>query len=132
MSLYVIDDHPLFCDALALTLRTVAGFAEVESAHRLDAALARLDAGLRPAAVILDLDLPDVEGMDGLLRLRAAVTAPVMIVSSMTEDRLIAAALAAGAAGFVPKHAGRETFRAAFDQWLAWALDHQGAVHWMD
>lgn len=111
----VIDDHPLFCDALALTLRTVAGFCGVESAHRLDAALARLDAGLRPDTVILDLDLPDVDGMDGLLRLRAAVEAPVMIVSSMTEDRLIAAAIAAGAAGFVPKHAGRETFRAAFE-----------------
>ena len=111
----VIDDHPLFCDALGLTLRTVAGFAGVEAVHRLDAALARLDAGLRPDAIVLDLDLPDVEGMDGLLRLRAAVAVPVMVVSSMADDRLIAAALAAGAAGFVPKHAGREVFRAAFE-----------------
>lgn len=111
----VIDDHPLFCDALGLTLRTVAGFAGVEAVHRLDAALARLDAGLRPDAIVLDLDLPDVEGMDGLLRLRAAVAVPVMVVSSMADDRLIAAALAAGAAGFVPKHAGREVFRSAFE-----------------
>ena len=120
----IVDDHPLFCDALALTLRNVAGFSGVEAVHRLTAALARLDAGLRPDVVVLDLDLPDVDGMDGLLRMHAATSAPVMVVSSMADDRLVAAALAAGAAGFVPKHSGREVFRAAFqamargERWL--------------
>jgi len=110
----IVDDHPLFCDAMALTLRAVAGFAAVEVAHRLDSALATLDKGLAPDAIVLDLDLPDVEGLDGLLRLRASHSAPVMVVSSMADDRMIAAAMAAGAAGFVPKHSGREAFRAAF------------------
>uniref|UniRef100_UPI002FE29328 response regulator transcription factor n=1 Tax=Pararhodobacter sp. TaxID=2127056 RepID=UPI002FE29328 len=40
---------------------------------------------------------------------------PVLVVSSMAEPRLIRAGLAAGAAGFVPKHAGRESFRAALE-----------------
>ena len=110
----IVDDHPLFCDALALTLRAVAGFSGVEAAHRLDDALDRLDRGLRPDVVVLDLDLPDVDGLDGLLRIRSAAGVPVVVVSSMADNRMIGATLAAGAAGFVPKHSGRDTFRAAF------------------
>jgi DNA-binding NarL/FixJ family response regulator len=113
----VIDDHPLFCDALALTLRGLVGVDRVETAPTLADALAALDAGPRPDLALLDLDLPDVEGLDGLLRLRAAAPdLAVLIVTSMSDPRLVEAALAAGAAGFVPKHSGREAFRAAFQR----------------
>jgi DNA-binding NarL/FixJ family response regulator len=112
----IVDDHPLFCDALALTLRGIAGVAEVDSATSLGAALDRLGDGAPPDVILLDLDLPDVDGLDGLIRLRAtAPEVPVLVVSSMAEPRLIGAALAAGAEGYVPKHSGRDTFRAALD-----------------
>lgn len=113
----VIDDHPLFCDALALTLRGLVGIERVETASTLGAALARIDAGPAPDVLLLDLDLPDVEGLEGLLRLRAAAPeVPVLVVTSMSDPRLIEAALAAGAAGFVPKHSGRDAFRTAFER----------------
>ncbi len=112
----IVDDHPLFCDALAMTLKAVVGIARIETADRLDGAIARLDGGLAPDVVVLDLNLPDVNGLEGLIRLRQIVGAvPVVVVSSLADNRVIAACLQAGAAGFVPKHARREVFRAAFD-----------------
>ena len=112
----IVDDHPLFCDALALTLRAVAGVGQVDAAGSLGAALERLGRDAAPDVLVLDLDLPDVDGLDGLLRLRAtAPDLPVLVVSSMSGDHLVSAVLSAGARGFVPKHSGRETFRAAFD-----------------
>jgi DNA-binding NarL/FixJ family response regulator len=115
-SALIIDDHPLFCDALSITLRAVAGIGIVETADRLETALARLDLTPLPDVVVLDLNLPDVTGLDGLIRLRAAAGAvPVVVVSSLADNRVIAAALQAGAAGFIPKHSRREVFRAAFE-----------------
>lgn len=115
-SALIIDDHPLFCDALSMTLKAVAGIAQIETADRLDAAVARLDQGLRPDVVVLDLNLPDVNGLDGLIRLRQAVPeVPVVVISSLADNRIIGACLRAGAAGFVPKHSRREVYRAAFE-----------------
>ncbi len=115
-SAYVIDDHPLFCDALSLTLRAVASITVIATHERLESALAQLASGGAPDVIILDLHLPDVSGLDGLIRLRkAAAEVPIVVVSSMNDPRIIGAAMRAGAAGFVPKHSHREVFRAAFE-----------------
>jgi DNA-binding NarL/FixJ family response regulator len=115
-SALIIDDHPLFCDALSMTLQTFIGIAHIETAGRLELALDKLRTEDRPDVIVLDLNLPDVNGMDGLVRLRqAAGEIPVVVVSSMAEARVVSAAIRAGAAGFVPKHSQREVFRAAFD-----------------
>jgi DNA-binding NarL/FixJ family response regulator len=69
-----------------------------------------------PDVIVLDLNLPDVTGLDGLIRLKGAAGAtPVAVVSSLTDTRVIAAALQAGAAAFVPKHSRRDVFRDAFE-----------------
>ncbi|WP_420858284.1 response regulator transcription factor [Marivivens marinus] len=115
-SALIIDDHPLFCDALAMTLPAVAGIGRVDTAVTLEAALTALSDGPLPDVIVLDLNLPDVSGLDGLVRLRNAVDGrPILVVSSMADHRMIGAAIRAGAAGFVPKHSQRDVFRAAFE-----------------
>lgn len=112
----IVDDHPLFCDALSMTLKSVAGLLRIETADRLEHAINRLDRQPMPDVVVLDLNLPDVDGLDGLIRLKSVVgPVPVVVVSSLADNRVIGAALRAGAAGFVPKHSHRDVFRAAFD-----------------
>jgi DNA-binding NarL/FixJ family response regulator len=116
VSALIVDDHPLFCDALSMTLKAVAGIAGIETADRLETAIRRIDLTPVPDVILLDLNLPDVNGIDGLIRLRqAAAQVPVVVVSSLADNRVIAACMAAGAAGFVPKHSRREVFRAAFE-----------------
>ncbi|MFN4194054.1 MAG: DNA-binding response regulator, partial [Tabrizicola sp.] len=38
-SALIVDDHPLFCDALSMTLKSVAGIEEIETADRLETAI---------------------------------------------------------------------------------------------
>ncbi|MEP6017754.1 MAG: response regulator transcription factor [Paracoccaceae bacterium] len=110
----VVDDHPLFCDALELTLRSVTNFNAVRTADCLEDALKLLDGDDTPSIVLLDLNLPDVSGLDGLIRLKRQVAqTPVIIVSSMTDNSIVSAAIVAGASGFVPKHSSRAVFKEA-------------------
>ena len=112
----VVDDHPLFCDALELTLRSVSDFTHVKTADRLESALAQISGAPPPDLIVLDLNLPDVNGLDGLIRLkRMSEETPVIVVSSMSDDAIVGGALRAGASGFVPKHSPRAVFKQAFD-----------------
>ncbi|WP_298850105.1 response regulator transcription factor [uncultured Ruegeria sp.] len=111
----IVDDHPLFCDALSMTLQSVARIGEIHTADRLEGAMDLLAGGLKPDAVMLDLNLPDVDGLDGLVRLKAAANAPVIVVSSLADNRVISQVIQAGASGYVPKHSQREVFRTAFE-----------------
>jgi len=111
----IVDDHPLFCDALSMTLQTVVRIGDVHTADCLEKALELLAGGVRPDAVMLDLNLPDVDGLDGLLRLKAAANAPIIVVSSLADNRVVSQVIRAGAAGYVPKHSQRDVFRTAFE-----------------
>jgi len=111
----IVEDHPLFGDALAMTLQSVSGIQTVTHAESLRQAADYLDSGWPFDVILLDLNLPDVDGLEGLITLRRiAPTVPILLVTSVNETRVIRASLAAGAAGFVPKHSRREIFRAAF------------------
>jgi DNA-binding NarL/FixJ family response regulator len=114
-SVLVVDDHPLFCDALMMTLRSILPEAEtIQSADRLEQALTLLKAST-PDVILLDLNLPDVEGLNGLQQLqRSYPKVPVVVVSSMADNRMIGSCMRAGAMGFIPKHADRATFETAF------------------
>ncbi len=112
----IIDDHPLFCEALSMTLRAALNVGQVATAATLVGGLERLQREPKPDVVLLDLKLPDVEGLDGLIRLRRlAGDIPVVVVSSLSDDRMIASVMQAGAAGFIPKHSQRAVFVEAFN-----------------
>lgn len=116
----VIDDHPLFCEALTLTLRTALSVQEIATAASLADGIERAQAAPTPDIILLDLRLPDTDGLDGLIRLRNVVgTTPIIVISSLSDDRMIASVLKAGASGFVPKHSQRGVFVDAIGRILA-------------
>ena len=126
----IIDDHPLFCEALSMTLRSALAVDHVEAVASLGEGLARLAQKPAPDVILLDLKLPDVDGLEGLVRLKkAAAGVPIIVVSSLSEDRVVAAVLRAGASGFIPKHSQRAVFVQAFDQiWAGGVFIPEGFV----
>lgn len=100
-----------------MTLRSVSPGWSVTTASTLQCGLDRLESkGTPPALIVLDLNLPDVTGFDGLIRARrTAKGAPIIVVSSMTDNSIVSGALRAGASGYVPKHSPRAVFKAALE-----------------
>jgi DNA-binding NarL/FixJ family response regulator len=69
--------------------------------------------------LLLDLSLPDAEGLEGLTRLREVFPwLPVAIVSAHQERQLVLDAITLGAVGYIPKSTPRETLLAALMQIL--------------
>lgn len=116
----VVDDHPLFCEALRIALTGSLPSREVRVVGSLEQALDVLDGVFEADAVLLDLNLPDVAGLEGLVRLKARYPrTPIVVISALTDARIIGAALAGGAAGFIPKNSAKEQIVAAMRQVLA-------------
>lgn len=103
-SVLIVDDHPLYSDALASALEGVFAHCHIEKAGSLSAALATLAAGFEPDLVMFDLKLPDVSGISGFTSLRAEVPdIPILVISSLTSREIVATLMQVGAAGFLPK-----------------------------
>lgn len=105
----IVDDHPLMCDALALTLKISFGLKNVRTARSLASAVEQIRVQGAPDAVILDLNLPDARGSEGIVTLRRQLPGvPITMISADLEGTMIATAMAAGAQGYISKSLSRE------------------------
>jgi DNA-binding NarL/FixJ family response regulator len=102
VTVLIVDDHPTFRRFARLLLEE-AGFAVVGEAG--DGATALASAReLRPAAVLLDVLLPDASGLDVATTLAEAPDAPAVVLTSSRSANDLGAALAeAPSRGFIPK-----------------------------
>ncbi|APG89081.1 glycerol metabolism activator (plasmid) [Sinorhizobium americanum CCGM7] len=118
-SALVIDDHPLYCDALAATMESAFNTRRIRMATSLAEALQQLRLRFSPDLIMLDLNLPDASGLSAFLKIKEKTPEiPVIVISAMTSQGIIQSALSAGAAGFIPKDIGRESFyKAMHDIW---------------
>ena len=105
----VVDDEPGLRRALALNMRARSYDVElaVDGRSALDMA-----ARLRPDVVVLDLGLPDMEGLDVIAGLRGWSAVPIVILSARVEPHDVVAALDAGADDYVTKPFGMDVLLA--------------------
>jgi two-component system nitrate/nitrite response regulator NarL len=111
----VVDDSPVFRRGMSRAVGLHSGLALVGEADGGEAALDAIER-LRPDVVLLDLRMPDLDGLEVLDRLRDLDPLPeckVLIVSASIDEQVEQAASAAGAAGCVSKDLARADICAA-------------------
>jgi two-component system KDP operon response regulator KdpE len=99
----VVDDEPGIVRALGINLKAL-GY-EIDAAASGEEAL-RKAADHRPDAVILDLGLPGIDGIDVIRGLRVWTNVPIIVLSVREAEREKIAALDAGADDYVTKPFG--------------------------
>lgn len=113
----IVDDHPLFRDALQRVIKQAHPEADIYEATSIEGALDVLAAHDSFDLAMFDLALPDASGFDGLIRVRAAnPRLPIIIVSGFEEVELMHVAKSLGVAGYVPKSALRSDFGRALGE----------------
>jgi DNA-binding NarL/FixJ family response regulator len=115
----IADDHPMFREAMRqIVAATLPGHAIVE-ASCLDAAEAEAG-GAEFDLILLDINMPGMNGFNGLISLRNHLPAtPVIIVSAEESPETMRQALTLGAAGYIPKSMDRSHMIAAVEAVLA-------------
>jgi DNA-binding NarL/FixJ family response regulator len=103
----VVDDHPMWRDAVARDLAE-AGY-EVTATTDSGAAALRVAPAARPDVVVLDLQLPDMSGVE-VTRGLVLGGVKVLVLSASGEQQDVLDAVKAGAAGYRVKSAGRAEF----------------------
>jgi len=108
VNLIVADDHRVLREALCEMLRTKGHFNVLGQASD-GQELLELLKSQKPDVVIMDIAMPNLDGIKTLERLRDEKTLPLVLILSADEgEKNIRAVLKAGAKGYVPKHAAME------------------------
>ncbi len=99
----VVDDHALVRDALTVVLNNLDGFQLLGEAA--DGAQAvQLCAQLQPDVILMDLVMPNMDGIEATRRIRSQwPQIKIIILTAHPEDARVQEAIQAGASGYVRK-----------------------------
>jgi len=104
MQILFADDHNLIREALKPYLHRLADQVDVVEASSLDEALGLFKATSKPDLILLDLQMPGMEGLKGIARTKKRFPAtPLVILSGFFDKRTVLSSIEHGASGFIPK-----------------------------
>jgi two-component system KDP operon response regulator KdpE len=108
-SVLVVDDEPAIVRTMAVNLRARGYGVQLASTGQQALELA---ARHHPDAVVLDLGLPDMEGLQVIHGLRGWTSVPIIVLSARSAESAKVAALDAGASDYITKPFGMDEFMA--------------------
>ncbi|MHC8381744.1 response regulator [Pseudomonas sp. LB3P14] len=115
----IADDHPLFREAIHNVISDGFPGSEVMETADLDSALLLTQEHDDLDLILLDLNMPGMHGLNGLINLRnEAPTIPVVIVSAEQDKQVVLQAITYGAVGFITKSSPRVQMTEAIQQIL--------------
>jgi DNA-binding NarL/FixJ family response regulator len=115
----IADDHPLFREAIHNVISDGFPGSEVMETEDLDSALTLTREHDDLDLILLDLNMPGMHGLNGLINLRnEAPTIPVVIVSAEQDKQVVLQAITYGAVGFITKSSPRKQMTDAIEQIL--------------
>lgn len=101
----IVDDQPPFLRAMSAVIEETIGFQVVGEASSGEEAIVTADA-LLPDLVLMDVNLPGIDGVEATRRLRGRPSPPVvLLLSTYDEDAGARFVAECGAAGYVTKSA---------------------------
>jgi len=116
----IADDHPLFREAIVNVIQSNFPDCTLRETENLDNAVALTEQHSDLDMILLDLNMPGMNGLNGLITLRnSAPTIPVVIVSAEEDKQIVLQAITYGAVGFITKSLSRDEMAAALKQVLA-------------
>lgn len=110
----IVDDHPLFREALAYILSGVEPDSDCIGAESLEQATTAIRDDPSFDLVLLDLGLPGASGLAGVLTVRNMVpTTPIVVVSAVEDREVVQRAAQIGVSGYIAKSSGTDMIRTA-------------------
>jgi len=104
MKIILADDHPLFRQALTITLKSHFSGADIFDAQTIPELEQHLQNVNDADLLLLDLDIPGAQGFNSLITIRRSYpNLGVVIISGFEDRETIYKAMNFGAAGFIPK-----------------------------
>jgi DNA-binding NarL/FixJ family response regulator len=111
------DDHMMVAEGLN---RLLADHCQMVGTVLDGTSLVEAAVDLQPDLIIADLSMPGLSGLDAITQLRArGVSAKIIILTMYADPRIAKEAIAAGAVGFVSKHAAGQELVTAIREVLA-------------
>ena len=99
----IVDDHPITCKGIRDVLEPAIGISVVGEAHTGAEALQKIEE-LRPRVVLLDMQLPDMNGVDIIKKVyNTRINTRILGLSSYNDREFISELLTYGASGYLLK-----------------------------
>ena len=114
MRILVADDHQLFRSGLGLLLSNIYDDVTIVEAVDIESALTRIDSEAPVDLVLLDVDMPGMEGMNGLRHILERIPGtPVVMISAIENSEDVFRAIGMGARGYILKSSSEHVLQHA-------------------